>query len=227
MTSDIRSCEVCGKSYEQARRLLNDLLRSNIILPKIQSEKYHESLQKLLTEVKNFEEVIEKKDLPNYPLSHLLFRYGHHFDNDSTLYKFMSEDQDLYISKNELTWFEQYVKQVCGIDIGIGAEDALHDMQKWLETEIKERVGDPGGFSQSVNEVIEEATDKYVMHTKTVFLEIESGEKLPQLLSKWHGSDFLSVTTRDEGVKIEKAINVCWICSRLFIEASKGAYEVE
>ena len=227
MSSDIRKCEVCGKSYEEARKSLNEVLRSNIILPKIQSEDYRESLQKLLAEVKNFKEVIKKEGLPDRPLIDLIYRYGHYFDNNSTLYKFMSADPENYVGTNEFSWFEKYVRQVCGIDIGIHATEALQGMQKWLETEIKENVGEPGGFSQSVDEAIEEAINKHSMHTKTVFFDIEREDKLDPLLPEWPGSHLVNEPTGYGGLKIEKTINICWICPSLFNEASKRAYKVD
>lgn len=228
MTSDIRKCEVCGKSYEEARRLLNEALRSNIIIPKIselQSEKYRESLQKLLAEVRNLKKFIEKEDLPNYSLRNI--KYWHDFDKDSTLSKFLSDHYG-YISENELIWFERYVKQVCSDSRDISANEALQGMQTWLETEIKENVGDPGGFSKSVDEAIEEASDKYSMHTKTVSLKIDGKEKLSLLLYKWPGSDFANLETYRNpyfttGINIKKTINMCWICSSLFDEASNTA----
>lgn len=77
MTSDKSSYAVCGRSYEQARKLFNELLRSCIKSLESNSNEYRTSIQKLLTDVESFRDIVEDKELSNYPLKDLLWNYGH------------------------------------------------------------------------------------------------------------------------------------------------------
>lgn len=218
MTPDIRKCAVCGRSYDQARKLFNEFLRSSIKIPKTESSEYLASLEKLLAEVESFRNIIEENELPDYPLKELLYHRGDYFNEKSILYRLVSADDDTYIFPNELTWFEQYLKHVSGTDIGVPARQAIDDLKEWLEKEMHENIQDPGGFSHSVDTAIEEASNLYSIHSKTVHVEFDWEERLSQLLSKGN-PELHNVIRRDGRFRLEKQIDICWICLSLYREA--------
>lgn len=89
---------------------------------------------------------------------------------------------------------------------------------------MRENLDDPGGFGHSIDAAKEETSDHYAMRTKIDTLRIGSEERLPQLLSNLKGPDFRNVITIYDSMQFEKEVDICWMCSSLFKEASEATF---
>lgn len=224
MPSNIRRCAVCGKSFEESRNSLFELMKGEIGStekdPDPIKDNYITFRENLLAEIKKFAVILNEHSVIDYPLEEILTEFPQYLEASPTLHSLLAMNEEHY-DENELGWSSDYIEQLRSIR----AKRAIDDMQNYLEKELHLTIKARKEYGDSLETAIRNVCSRYSMYKRTVTLSLGNAEKLRDLVLERKGKKLKNIKINGEGLTVEKQIDVCWICSSLFEEASQAAFE--